>query len=111
MAAFAIGYSTASGHVTVRTVTRTVVKTAPPVTVTRWRTRVVHRTRTVPGPAGVDCGVADGLPYPPDSGIMSYLTTCAVSWRVSTPAALGTDLVLTDPAGQSNSWSLTLAGQ
>ena len=53
---------------TVHTVTHTVtvVKTAPPRTVTRWRTRVVRRTRTVAGPAGVPCGVAaNGLPYPP----------------------------------------------
>jgi hypothetical protein len=99
---------------TVHTVTRTVtvVKTVPPRTVTRWRTRVVHRARTVAGPAGVPCGVAaNGLPYPPGSGTMSYQTTCAVTWHVAIPAALGTDLILTDPAGQSNSWSLTPIGQ
>ncbi len=42
---------------------------------------------------------------------MSFQTTCTVTWHVATPAALGTDLILTDPAGQSNSWSLTLIGQ
>ncbi|MFI5064088.1 MAG: hypothetical protein ACHP9Z_08945 [Streptosporangiales bacterium] len=85
----------------------TVTVTAAPKVITR--TRVV--TRTVQAPAGVPCGVAtDGLPYPPGSGTMSYESTCAVTWKISTPAALGTALVLTDPAGQSNSWSLTLAG-
>lgn len=83
--------------------------TATPAT--KVVTRVRKITRTVQAPGSVPCGVAaDGLPYPPGSGTMSSESTCTITWRISTPASLGTDLVLTDPAGQSNSWSLTLAG-
>lgn len=86
----------------------TVTVTAAPKVITRTR-KVVQ---TVRAPAGVSCGVAgNGLPYPPGSGTMSYESTCTVTWHVSTPDALGTQLILTDPAGQSNSWNLTLAGQ
>lgn len=86
----------------------TVTVTATPNVITRTR-KVVH---TVQAPAGVPCGVAaNGLPYPPGSGTMSYESTCTVTWHISTPDALGTQLVLTDPAGRSNSWNLTLAGQ
>jgi len=85
----------------------------PVVTVTVTAApNVVTRTRTVHAQQGVLCGVAaNGLPYPPGSGTMSCESTCAVTWQVSAPVALGTRPVLTDPAGQSNAWMLTLAGQ
>lgn len=97
----------ASRSVPLPRATVTVTASAAPKVVTKVR-RVV---RTVTGPAGVPCGVAaDGLPFPPGSGTMSSESTCTVTWKVSTPAALGTDLVLTAPDGQSNSWTLTLVG-
>jgi hypothetical protein len=38
---------------------------------------------------------------------MSYESTCTVTWQVSVPAALGTKLLLTDPAGHTNEFVLT----
>ena len=93
---------------TVRTVTRIVRAPAPaPRTITRWKTRTVTKTRAAAAP-GVPCVVAaSGVPYPPGSGTMNYQTTCTVTWQESIPAALGTKLLLTDPAGHTNTFMLT----
>ena len=60
------------------------------------------------GHGKMPCGVAaNGQPYPPGSGTMSYETTCVIKWRVMVPAAKGTRLVLTDPAGHTTVLNLS----
>jgi hypothetical protein len=109
VAALAGGYTLGASHARARTVTRTVTvtRTPPPKVITRWK--------TVPGPAvtktadGVPCEVAaNGVPYPPGSGTGSYQATCTVTWRESTPNALGTRMILTAPDGQVSDYALEL---
>lgn len=107
---FAGGYALHDAPVRVEAHTVTVTKTAPAKVITKWETRTVTQTVTKTTD-GMPCGIAaNGLPYPPGSGTMDTEATCAATWQVSVPAALGGSLVLTSPGGQTNSWSLHLNG-
>lgn len=94
----------------VHDVTRTVTHT---VTVTRWRTRVVHKTKTVT--AGVEngsttpCLEQNGTVVPTAGAAASGapgLTTCSIAIDPDTPASDGDQLVITAPDGVSNSYQL-----
>jgi hypothetical protein len=84
----------------------TVTVTAKPRVITRYHTRTVTVTRTISGGSAMQCGVSGGKPLPPDAGTVDYTTTCTVTWQEQTPASNGTLLVLTDPAGASNTFAV-----